>query len=585
MRTLPRLLLAASLAAGLPAAVLVATRTARAEVDDARIVLRVEGALPGVTDEELRKAIAAELGVEVALEAPGVTGRATVVVKIDGADAKVTFVAGGRSVDRPVKLPKSGAQSLDVVVLIVGNLARDEAGELIAELHVKVTVGASASTVGSTAPSTEPSASAEAPPAPVPVVASSAPAPTPTVGKPGKGDKPRCTFKGSVLGADFLPGVGSSTTEDGRNAVRIASFNLVGGVTHGLTGVEIGGVFNVETGFVCGAQIAGAVNVVAGDVHGVQIGGAVNVVGGDVHGVQLAGAVGLGADVSGAQVAGGYAHARDVSGLQLGGGVTLARHFVGGQVTGGFGFARTIQGVQFGSFVVAGDVAGAQLGAVNAALSLRGVQLGTVNWAGKAAGLQLGAVNIATGYVQGVQLGVVNVADDVDVPIGVVNVVRKGRTTFDLWSHESGYTALGLVHGGRRVHNVFAIAAQPAYDGSTALPGLVYGIGVRAKADDHFTVDVDALATVFLRVRDTLEKTTEFFTTLSELRVVFGVPVFEHASVIFGPNVRVLVTTDPETKPIGPLSGVQLHDGRSSPTYSTGTAIWMIPGAFVGLRI
>jgi hypothetical protein len=274
-----------------------------------------------------------------------------------------------------------------------------------------------------------------------------------------------------------------------------------------------------------------------------------------------------------------------VSGVQLGGGVALARHFVGGQLTGGFGFARTLEGVQLGSFVVAGDVSGAQLGAVNAALSLRGVQLGTVNWTGKAVGAQLGAVNIATGYVHGVQLGVVNVADDVDVPIGVVNVVRKGRTTFDLWSHESGYTALGLVHGGRRVHNVFAVAAQPAYDGSTALPGLVYGLGLRAKADEHFTVDVDALATVFLRVRDTLEKTTEFFTTLSELRVVFGLPVFEHASVIFGPTVRVLVTSDPETKPIGPLSGVQLHDGRSSTTYSTGTAVWMIPGAFVGLRI
>ncbi|MBK7402734.1 MAG: hypothetical protein IPJ34_42535 [Myxococcales bacterium] len=580
-----RLAIATVLATALPIAIVATTRSAHAEADDARLVLRIEGTLTGITAEELRAAIAAELGVEVALDAPGVTGRATVTVKIDGAQAKVTFSAGGRAVERPVKLPKAGNQALDVIVLIVGNLARDEAGELIAELHVKITVGGSASTAGSASGSVSASASAE-----VAVVPSAAP--PPPVVKPVVAPKPapvgppkHCSWKGSVLGADFLPGVGSSTTEDGRHAVRVASFNAVGGVSHGLSGVEIGGVFNIETGFVCGVQIGGAVNVVGGDVSGVQIGGAVNVVSGNVAGVQVSGAFGLGNDFVGVQFAGGLALGRDLRGGQVGGGVALARDLEGVQFSGGFGLARNVKGVQVGSFVVANDLVGAQLGAVNAAVTLRGAQLGTVNFATQVYGAQLGAVNISTGRVAGLQLGVVNVADDVDVPIGVVNVVRKGHTTFDLWSHESGYIALGIVHGGRYVHNVFGVGMQPSFDGSSALPGLVYGLGLRAHHDARYTLDIDALVTTFLRVRSTLEKTTEFFTVMPELRAVITLPVFEHASIMFGPTVRVLVSTDPDTKPEGPWSGVRFHDGRSSTTYSTGTAIWMVPGAFVGIRI
>ncbi len=580
-----RLVVAAALATALPLAVVVTSRSAHAEVDDARLVLRIEGTLTGLTAEQLRAAISAELGVEVALEAPGVTGRATVTVKVDGAQAKVTFATGGRAVERPVKLPKAAPQALEVIVLIVGNLARDEAGELIAELHVKVTVAgsaspgvsASASASASAEVSAEPAPVVTPPPVPKPVVV--APKPTP-VGPPKQ-----CSWKGSVLGADFLPGVGSSTTEDGRHAVRVASFNAVGGVSHGLSGVEIGGVFNIETGFVCGVQIGGAVNVVGGDVHGVQIGGAVDVVSGNVTGVQVAGAFGLANDFVGVQVGGGVAVGRDLQGGQLGGGVALARDLKGVQLTSGFGLARNVVGVQVGSFVVANELVGAQLGAVNAAFTLRGAQLGTVNYANNVHGAQLGAVNIGAGRVAGLQLGVVNVADDVDVPIGVVSVVRHGQTTFDLWSHESGYVALGIVHGGRYVHNVFGVGMQPSFDGARALPGLVYGLGLRAHQDARYTLDVDALVSTFLRVRSTLEKTTEFFTVMPELRAVITLPVFEHASIMFGPTVRVLISTDPDTKPEGPWSGVRFHDGRSSTTYATGTAIWMIPGAFVGIRI
>ncbi|MGZ3449052.1 MAG: hypothetical protein ACXVEF_05610 [Polyangiales bacterium] len=497
-----RALFCAFLACGVPLTLLATTEVraqASAKSEDAKLVLRIEGPLPeGVTQEQIRAAIAAELSVDVALEAPGVTGLGTIVVRIVENGAVVVFsTSDGRSVHREVAFPKS-ANVAEVIALLVGNLARDEAADIVEGLHVGVSVSVSASA---------PIASAAEKPARPLLVAEKPAAPPPALATP-------CNTSGPVIGGDVVPGVGSSTRADGRRAVRIASFNLIGGLTHGIAGFELSAGFNAETGFMCGVQIAGGANVVRGPVHGVQLAGGVN----------------LGADVSGAQIAGGF----------------------------------------------------------NLARFVRGVQLAPLNIGRDIHGLQLGVLNVA-GTVHGAQLGVVNVADESDAPIGVVSIVRHGTTHVSLFGTESGYFSLELLHGGRRVHNIFGLGIQPGYVSGRALPGLAYGLGIRAVDRESYTLDVDLLATSFVRVRSTASQTFEFFTVEPELRAVFSVPLGEQAALVFGPSVRMLVSSDPATRPQGSWSGIAVYDERRSTdpnsTVSHGTAGWLLPGAMLGLRL
>jgi len=525
--------LCALLAGGVPLTVLV-TAEVRAESSSAKLVLRIDGPLPdGVTQEQIRSAIATELSVDVAIEAPGAAGRGTIVVHIVGKTAIVEFsTADGRSVRREVALPKSSETFAEVIALLVGNLARDEAADILAELHVGVSVSVSGSASAATSASPSPPI-ASAPPKvePPPVPPKPAPLATP------------CGMSHAVIGADVLPGVGSSSPVDGRRAVRIASFNLVGGVTHGLAGFELSGGFNLETGFMCGLQIAGGANVVRGPVHGVQLSGGVN----------------LGADLLGAQI------------------------------TGGFNLARDGKGAQIASVNFARDLDGAQIGTFNLARFVRGVQLAPLNVVGDMKGVQLGVLNVANGAVHGAQLGVVNIADESDAPIGVVSFVRHGRTHVSLFGTESGYFSLELLHGGHRVHNVFGVGVQPGYVSGRALPSLVYGLGVRAIDRGSYSLDIDALFTSFWRLRSTAEQTFEFFTLQPELRAVFSVPLSEQAALVFGPSVRMLVSSDPETRPQGPWNGVAVYDTRHSTdpatTWSNGAAGWILPGVMMGLRL
>lgn len=103
------------------------------------------------------------------------------------------------------------------------------------------------------------------------------------------------------VGADFVPGVGTSSSPSGRAAARHLSLNLLAGVAGGVRGVELGGLGNLQLGSVCGAQIAGVANVVRGSVAGVQIAGVVNVTRGDVAGAQI-GVVNTAAVVRGVQI-------------------------------------------------------------------------------------------------------------------------------------------------------------------------------------------------------------------------------------------------------------------------------------------
>ncbi|HOU92367.1 MAG TPA: hypothetical protein PLU22_15045, partial [Polyangiaceae bacterium] len=101
------------------------------------LVVRVEPGASGLEPAAVRAAIARELGVEV-VEAPVDGALGVLTVRFDAADGlEMAFEKRdtGRSVERSLRVPPDPARRLEAVALLAGNLARDEAGDLVAALY------------------------------------------------------------------------------------------------------------------------------------------------------------------------------------------------------------------------------------------------------------------------------------------------------------------------------------------------------------------------------------------------------------------------------------------------------------------
>jgi hypothetical protein len=267
---------------------------ASAEENDARIVLEVE-ALDGVDAEALREAIAAELGVDVALAAPGIAGRGTLRVRGDGKDVVVSFTREGKMVGRTIERPNKPETAIEMISLLAGNLVRDEASGLIEDLRKKA----------------HPPAPAPAPgPAPAPPTTPPAPAPT--------HEPSPCDFLPDHWwwGIDLAPGAGMSSVERGRG-VRAISIGAAGTLTRSVHGVDLAGGIALTRQAMCGAQIAGGATLTLGRAHGLQLSGGVAFAGG-FDGAQIASVNISTGDVRGAQIGVVNIAAGDVRGLQLG---------------------------------------------------------------------------------------------------------------------------------------------------------------------------------------------------------------------------------------------------------------------------
>jgi hypothetical protein len=62
-------------------------------------------------------------------------------------------------------------------------------------------------------------------------------------------------------------------------------------------------------------------------------------------------------------------------------------------------------------------------------------------------------VNIA-GKVRGVQFGVVNIADENDYPIGLVNLIKKGRKSIAVTCNETGSMTVSFRSGGKVTYGI-----------------------------------------------------------------------------------------------------------------------------------
>ncbi len=105
------------------------------------IVVQLRQDVPELDESALRDAIASELGEPVLLERDATTPSVTVTVEIhrDAGELVVQRRDATGTLDRHVALPADPAEALRTAVFLVGNLARDEASELVGELRPTAT--------------------------------------------------------------------------------------------------------------------------------------------------------------------------------------------------------------------------------------------------------------------------------------------------------------------------------------------------------------------------------------------------------------------------------------------------------------
>lgn len=208
-------------------------------------------------------------------------------------------------------------------------------------------------------------------------------------------------------------------------AVNKYSFNLMGGYSAGLDGIELAGFFNINRRNAQYVQLAGFFNIVGGNFRGVQAAGIYNQIQGTLTGVQLAASTNI--------VING-----PVNGVQAAGVVNISSStHTGSQLAGVINIADSLKkGVQ-----VAGVINIAQD-------QLEGAQIA-------------GVINIA-GKVRGVQIGIINIADSSSgYSIGFLNLVKKGKSTVSLYSTDIALINIAAKTGNNKLYSILFGGVNP----------------------------------------------------------------------------------------------------------------------------
>jgi len=329
------------------------------------------------------------------------------------------------------------------------------------------------------------------------------------------------------------------------NVTNDFSFNLLGGYARGVTGAEIGGVFNIDREDVQWAQAAGVFNMVGGNFTGLQVAGVLNGNYGKTFGIQVAGAVNLNWDtVSAISVAGAVNLSRMLAKgafVAGAGNVTLGKQ-TGPQIAGAFnlvtGDAGPFQLSPALNFT-AGNFSGLQAGAVVnfTAGDVHGVQFGPViNFtAGTITGSQFsGVLNYAT-KVRGTQIGLVNFCDSISgVPLGVFSFVMKGYHKLEFFADEIFYSNIAFRTGVRKFYNILIAGAKPeTFSNDSTFWTFGYGIGSARKLTRWASLNLDVTSQQVMETRK-----VEELNLLNKVYVGLDLHITKHVSLAFGVSLN-----------------------------------------------
>ncbi len=464
------------------------------------------------------------------IETSSTTG---LLISVDARQLHVSYRDdAGKVVEREMALPIEESGQLDTIALLAGNLARDEGGELLAQLQAAQAANSTTpevlenedsaspasddnespvqpSDVPSAAPAAEPSSDTSKPPVAPPSEApdTSKPPVAPAVplreleeipfsasfagslAFPPKLREKRTHFEVGLVHSNLgaVEGIAGNVltlrnqgldTKNGSKGIQFAGLWL--GSAGTFKGVSAAGLVNHHSDGSQGAQGAGLVAIQTGGMKGVQAAGLVSVVGEKIRGVQLAGlSSNSWGGVDGVQATFILALNRgSLRGVQLGG---IAVHS-SGDVRGlqlsmiSTSAGGAVDGSQLALVNVARSIDGSQLGIANVAYQgLEGFQLGITNVAGDFKGTQVGLVNVG-GRGKGGQFALVNVARDLEgTAIAPVNIIPGARNQLISYVSYSPDPDLEGLPAGPMTHVAIRV-----------LPGLIYtqanfGLGVEAK--------------------------------------------------------------------------------------------------------
>lgn len=323
------------------------------------------------------------------------------------------------------------------------------------------------------------------------------------------------------------------------NTVNRYALNLLVGYSKGIEIIEIGGLLNIDNGYVKYVQLAGLGNIVAGEVKGFQAAGLFNFNNQSLTGVQCAGLINnVKGNVKGFQSAGLFNFCHQMNGAQFAGlGNHVKGNFKGIQGAGLFNFSHHIKGTQCaGLFNSAAEVNGAQIaGLMNKSKSVNGIQL---------AGLFNSTKNL-----KGVQLGLINFADSASgIPIGLFSIVKKGYHKIEVAADENNFVSIGYGSGVEHFYNLIFGGAKID---NTNLVTLGYGLGSSFKITKHIRF-------ALLASSQQMQDLKSDHITLQLLNKLFAGPEFritKHIALAAGPTYNTMIAdvSDPlyETSYLG----------------------------------
>jgi hypothetical protein len=400
------------------------------------------------------------------------------------------------------------------------------------------------------------------------------------------------------------------------------SLNVFAGYAHGLNGVEIGGLANIDRNTVRGLQAAGIANIVGGSVSGVQVGGLINTNRSGLNGVQLAGINNiLQNDIHGAQISGvnnvlrgsmtgiqlagisnyisenvkgiqiaGISNisGKDVNLMQAGGLLNVGSHIGGVQLAGLINIAKkSVGGVQVVGLIntTIDTVKGIQLaGLINYAGTVNTGQFaGIVNIAGKNVnGVQLsGGVNYSRN-VKGVQIGLINIADTVGgIPIGLISFVHRGYYKLEISVEEVFFTNLTWKMGVHHFYNIFSTGIRPSGGNIIGNPlwGVGYGIGTQI-GKGKITVNLDLKSS--WHVED-INTRNYFFSYRFNPQLTYN--ILPHFGVFAGPALTLFTSDCNNQETQNTIMQVTLQDSSLWEKSSIHNVLYQLwAGGSIGLR-
>lgn len=345
-------------------------------------------------------------------------------------------------------------------------------------------------------------------------------------------------FVDKPVQASFIPGVGSHGKMSGQVTNKV-SLNVLGGYAAGVSGVEVGGIFNIDKKDVQYVQVGGIFNIVNGGMKGVQVGGIANTVSKSVSGVQVSGiASQIRGNMNGCLVAGICSRVGgSMKGLQISGIANMLDN-ADSVMREKVDTAYLMEGMQLAgiSNITNGKSKGFQLAGISN-ISRRGME-----------GVQMsGIVNITT-RLDGSQIGLINIADTVTgYTIGLINIVKKGYHMLCLSSNELLNINVAYKAGNRKLYNILTICAN------VGMPRKAYAYGIGAGTERIISrkISIAAEATVVSHYQGPVNNGL----IMLKLDPVFNWNIARKFTLYTGPCVRIIPYV-PAYNEVGYVGGV-----------------------------